>query len=149
MYESLLNYPTSLFEQLDRMRHELDDAFGQPGRPSSIRSVAPGTVPALNVGRTPTTVEVQAYAPGLDPAQIEVTFDRGVLRVSGERRNSIPEGESVQVYTRERRGGRFSRAISLAEDIDPAQVNATYRDGILRITLPLREAARPQRIAVQ
>jgi len=149
MYESLLNYPASLFDQLDRMRRELDDVFGGTGLPSSIRSVAPGTLPALNVGRTPAAVEVYAFAPGLDPSKIEVSLDRGVLRVSGERRSAIPEGEKVHVYTRERRTGRFTRAISLSEDVDPAKVQATYRDGILRVTLPLRETARPQRITVQ
>jgi HSP20 family protein len=149
MYESMLNYPTSLFDQLERMRRELDDVFGGQGQPSSIRSVAPGTLPPLNVGRTPTSVEVYAFAPGLDASKIEVTLDRGVLRLSGERRPAIPENEQVQVYTRERRTGRFMRALSLSDEVDPAQVKATYRDGILHVTLPLRETARPQRITVQ
>ena len=81
MYESLLNYPNSLFGQFERLRRELDDAFGVSGLPSSIRSVAPGGLPALNVGRTANSVEVYAFAPGLDASKIDVTFDRGVLRI--------------------------------------------------------------------
>jgi hypothetical protein len=52
MYESILSQPYSLFGPFDRLRRELDDVFGSPGLPSSIRSVAPGTVPAINIGRT-------------------------------------------------------------------------------------------------
>ena len=53
MYESMLNHPNNLFGQFERLRRELDDVFGSVGLPSSIRSVATGTLPAVNVGRTP------------------------------------------------------------------------------------------------
>ena len=149
MYESMLNYPSSLFDHLERMRRELDDAFGTTTLPSSIRSVAPGTLPAINVGRTPGSVEVYAFAPGLDASKLEVTLDRGVLRIAGERPSAIPSGDGVHVYTRERRTGTFSRALSLPDDVDPEQVEASYRDGVVRVSLRLRETARPQRIAVQ
>jgi HSP20 family protein len=67
MYESMLNFPGGLFGEFERLRRELDDVFGVSGLPSSIRSVAPGAAPAINVGRTPTSVEVYAFAPGMDP----------------------------------------------------------------------------------
>lgn len=54
MYVSFLKQPSSLFGQFELLRRELDEAFGASGLPSSIRSVTPGTVPAINVGRTPT-----------------------------------------------------------------------------------------------
>lgn len=150
MYASLLNYPDSLFGQFDRLRRELDEVFGVPGLPSSIRSVSPGAMPAVNVGRTPTSVEVYAFAPGLDASQIEVNLDRGVLRIAGERRTALPDADAkVQVFARERGTGRFSRAIALPDDIDPAQVSASYRDGVLRISIARRESAQPKRINVQ
>ena len=150
MYESILNHPNSLFGQFERLRRELDDVFGVSGLPSSIRSVAPGTVPAVNVGRTPTSVEIYAFAPGLDASKIEVTLDRGVLRISGERSSGIPEGNAkMHVYTRERGSGHFSRAISLPDDVDPAQVNASYRDGVLQVSVARRESAQPKRVAVK
>ena len=90
--------PNSLFGQFERLRRELDDVFGVSALPSSIRSVAPGTVPAVNVGRTPSSVEIYAFAPGLDASMIEVTFDRSVRRISGERASGIPTNDpEVQV----------------------------------------------------
>ncbi|MBP6853808.1 MAG: Hsp20/alpha crystallin family protein [Rhodoferax sp.] len=150
MYASLLNQPNTLFGQFERLRRELDDVFGASGMPSSIRSVTPGTLPAINVGHTPTSVEVYAFAPGLDASKIDVSLDRGVLRIAGERASGIPENDpKVQVYTRERGAGSFTRAISLPDDVDPAQVNASYRDGVLRISVARRESAQPRRITVQ
>ena len=150
MYASLLNHPDSLFGQFERLRRELDDVFGVSGLPSSIRSVSPGTLPAINVGRTPTSVEVYAFAPGLDATKIEVSLDRGVLRIAGERTRGIPAHDpKVQVYTRERSAGSFTRAVSLPDDVDPAQVSARYRDGVLQISIARREAAQPKRITVQ
>lgn len=112
--------------------------------------MAPGTVPAINVGRTPASVEIYAFAPGLDASKIDVTLDRGVLRISGERASGIPrDGEKLHVYTRERSAGHFSRAVSLPDDVDPSQVNATYRDGVLQVTVARRESAQPKRITVQ
>jgi HSP20 family protein len=150
MYASVLNHPNSLFGQLEWLRRELDDAFGVSGLPSSIRAVTPGTVPAINVGRTPTSVEVYAFAPGLDASKIDVSLDRGVLRIAGERASGIPANDpKVHVYARERGAGSFTRAISLPDDVDPAQVTASYRDGVLRISIARRESAQPKRIAVQ
>lgn len=150
MYESILNQPYSLFGQFERLRRELDDVFGFSGLPSSIRSVAPGTFPAINVGRTATSVEIYAFAPGLDASKIEVTLDRGVLRISGERASGIPTNDpKVSVYTRERGTGSFTRAISLPDDIDPAHINASYRDGVLQVSVARRESAQPKRITVQ
>ncbi len=150
MYESMLNYPHGLFGQFERLRRELDDVFGGAMLPSAIRAVAPGTWPSINVGRTPASVEVYAFAPGLDPSKIEVTIDRGVLKIAGERVSAVPEaGEKVNVYTRERGVGGFTRAVALPDDVDPAQVKASYRDGVLQISVARRESAQPRRIAVQ
>jgi len=151
MYESLLNFPGSLFGEFDRLRRELDEAFGLP---TSIRSVAPGAFPALNVGSTPTSLEVYAFAPGLDPSKIDVTIDRGVLTLSGERAATLPSQQEARerklsVYSQERPYGSFKRAISLPDDVDPAHVNASYRDGVLRISIARRESAQPRRITVQ
>ena len=150
MYESILNHPNNLLFQFERLRRELDDVFGTSALPSSIRSVAPGTVPAINVGRTPSSVEIYAFAPGLDASKIDVTLDRGVLRIAGERTSGIPTDDGkAHVYTRERAIGSFTRAVSLPDDVDPGQVNASYRDGVLRVSVARRESAQPKRITVQ
>lgn len=150
MYASMLNHPNSLFGQFERLRRELDDVFGSSGLPGSIRSVTAGTLPAINVGHTPASVEVYAFAPGMDASKIEVSLDRGVLRIAGERASGIPGNDAkVQVYTRERGSGSFARAVSLPDDVDPAKVNASYRDGVLQISIARRESAQPKRITVQ
>jgi len=150
MYESLLNYPNSLFGEFERLRRELDDAFGASGLPSSIRSLAAGSAPAINIGRTANSVEVYAFAPGLDASKIEVTLDRGVLHIAGERASTAPPaGGKVNVWARERGAGQFTRAIALSDDVDPAHVKASYRDGVLQISIARHEASQPKRIAVQ
>lgn len=142
-------YP-NVFGDFDRLRRELDDLFGMAGLPTSIRPAAPGAYPALNIGNTPTSVEVYAFAPGIDPSQIDVTIDRGVMTISGERPSALPkEDGKVNVYANERFTGGFRRAVSLPEDIDPAKVEATYRDGVLRVSIARRESALPKRITVQ
>ena len=150
MYESMLSNPSNLFGQFERLRRELDDVFGVSGLPSSIRSVAAGTVPAVNIGRTPKSVEIYAFAPGLDASKTEVTLERGLLRISGQRQSAVPADDpEVSVYALERGAGSFTRVISLPEDIDPAHVDATYRDGVLQVRIARRESEQPKRINVQ
>lgn len=150
MFASILNYPESVFTQFDRLRRELDDVFEGSSAPSSIRSVAFGSVPPLNIGRTAKSVEVYAFAPGLDASKIDVTIDRGVLRISGERAADVPEKDhKTTVYARERSVGRFTRSVALPEDANPDQVTASYRDGVLQISIARKEAVQPKRIAVQ
>src|SRR5438105_1456 len=99
MYVSLWNQPSNLFGHFELLRRELDEALGAPGLSTSIRSVTPGTFPAINVGRTSTSVEVYAFAPGLDASKIDVTLDRGVLRIAGERASGIADKETpAQIY---------------------------------------------------
>jgi HSP20 family protein len=159
MYASLLNYPGALFGDFERLRRELDDVFESAGMPASIRSVAPGAFPAINVGNTPEALEVYAFAPGIDAAKLEVTVDRGVLTIAGERPSDLPSRDArsggngnentPSVFSRERLSGSFRRAISLPEDADPAQITAQYRDGVLHVSVARKQAAQPTRITVQ
>ncbi|MDR7296491.1 HSP20 family protein [Pelomonas aquatica] len=148
MYSSLWTLPSSFFPDFDRLHREFDEHFGAVGAPSSIRSTAPGTFPAINVGNTPTSVEIYAFAPGLDAAKLDVTVDRGVLSISGERA-AAAQAEGARSYSRERFSGSFRRAISLPDDADASQVQASYRDGILRISVARKASAQPRRITIQ
>jgi HSP20 family protein len=148
MYSSLWTFPSSFFSDFDRLQREFDEHFGAFGAPSSIRSVAPGTFPAINVGNTPTSVEIYAFAPGVDASKLDVTVDRGVLSISGERPASADQ-DGTRTYSRERFSGSFRRAVSLPDDADAAQVQASYRDGILRISVARRAEAQPRRISIQ
>lgn len=148
MYESLLNFPDSPFDELERMQRELQQAFGNAGRPGSIRALASGAFPPINVGSTPTAIEIYAFAPGIDPATLDVQIYHGLLSISGER--ASPENSEMHsVYANERFAGRFKRTVSLSEDADPDKVEAHYRDGVLHITVGRQKSAQPKRIAIQ
>jgi HSP20 family protein len=150
MYETLWSFPGGVLGEFERLRRELDDVFGGSGLPSSIRSSAPGAFPAINVGQTPNSVEVYAFAPGIDPSKVDVVIDRGVLTISGERASALPRGDAkTSVYNHERASGTFKRAISLPDDVDAGRVSATYRDGVLNVSIARREEAQPKRITVQ
>lgn len=150
MYESLISFPSSLFGDIERLQRNFDEAFGlASGRAASIRSVAPGTFPPINIGTTPRSVEIYAFTPGVDPGKVELTLDRGVLMMSGERPATEESGEQSVAYVNERVTGNFRRAISLPDDIDPNQVSAEYVDGLLHISISRREEAQPKRISIQ
>ena len=145
LYRSL--FPRDLFAQFDRLQQDMQDLFDAS---PAIRGMGRGGYPALNVGTTPTSVEVYAFAPGLDPSTIDVNLDRGVLALAGERKSDVPRSdEKVTLHIDERFAGRFRRVVSLPDDIDPASVGASYRDGVLHVSIKRREAAQPRRIPVQ
>ena len=145
MYRSL--FPRDLFAEVDRLQRELQQSFDTVS--PSIRGFARG-YPALNVGSTPKSVEVYAFAPGIDPARIEINLERGVLTIEGERARTLPADDGkATVHINERFEGRFRRVLSLPDDIDPAAVNASYRDGVLHVSVQRRESAQPRRIEVQ
>jgi HSP20 family protein len=140
---------TDVFGELNRLQSVLDQVF-RPQERSSIRALAGSAFPVINVGATPDAVEIMALAPGLDPASLQVTADRGLLILAGERPAASPgRREGVSVYAQERFTGSFRRVVSLPEDADPARIEASYRDGILRVTVARRESAKPRRIEVQ
>jgi HSP20 family protein len=137
-----------LFSELNRLQSVLDQVF-RPAERSSIRALTGATFPVINVGTTPDSIEVMALAPGLDPTTLQLSIDRGLLVISGERKSEVPEaGDGISVYAQERFAGNFRRVVSLPDDADPGKVDATYRDGILRITVAKRESSKPRRIEV-
>jgi HSP20 family protein len=141
-------FARDVFTELDRLQREMNTLFDYS---PAIRG-GRGAYPALNVGSTDTSVEVYAFAPGLDPASINVNLDRGVLSIAGDVKSQLPANggtnERGTLHLNERFAGRFSRVVSLPDDIDPSAVTADYRDGVLRVSIPRRESAKPRRITV-
>ncbi len=143
MYRSL--FPRDVFAELDRLQREIQQTVDFS---PSIRGVARGGFPAMNVGGTAKSVEIYAFAPGVDPATLDVQIEKGVLTVAGERKiEAVPEKASVHID--ERFAGRFRRVVTLPDDIDSNSVQAKYRDGVLHISIARKAAAQPRRIAVQ
>lgn len=144
MYQS--TFPGDLFAQMDRIQRELQQSLDlEP----SIRGIARGGFPALNVGTTPHSVEVIAFVPGLDPNSIDVQLEQGVLTIAGERADDLAsQAERATVQINERFAGRFRRVVNLPENIDPESVNAQYRDGVLHISVARQQAAQPRQISI-
>lgn len=136
-----------LFEQLESMRRQLDRVFGEASSGAGIRAVAAGAFPAVNVGASPEQVDVYVFASGIKKDDLEITLQQNLLSIGGERRSDPPE--RAQFYRRERFDGGFRRVITLPEDVDPDRVSASYRDGVLRVTVQRREAVRPRQIEVK
>jgi len=139
-------FPRDIYAEFDRLQRDLQQAFDTS---PSIRGLGRGGYPALNVGGTAQSVEIYAFAPGLDPAKIDVNIDRGVLTIEGERASALPADEKVAVHINERFAGRFRRVVSLPDDVDPNAVSADYRDGVLHLSIKRRESALPRRIEIK
>ena len=88
MYRPL--FARDVLAELDRLQRDMQGAFDLS---PSIRGIGRGGFPELNVGGTPQSVEIYAFAPGLDPATLEVILDRGLLTIAGERIPDLPRGE--------------------------------------------------------
>jgi HSP20 family protein len=141
------HFAGDLFPELARLQQQLDEVF-QTGA-TNIRAPARGTFPAINVGMSPETIEVVAFAPGVDAKSLEITVDKGVLVIAGERKSeSGTRNERDSVYAQERFNGSFRRVISLPEDADPARVDAKLSEGLLHITVAKRESSKPRQIAI-
>ena len=144
LYRSL--FPRDPFAELDLLQREMQQALEFS---PNIRGLGRGGFPALNVGGTAQSVEIYAFAPGIDPKTLEVNLDRGVLTIAGERSDKLPGAdEKTAVHIHERFSGRFRRVVSLPEDVDPDGVSADYRDGVLHVSVKRREEAQPRRISV-
>lgn len=149
MVPSLLSYPGDVFADFDELHRHLDRLLGGRSASSSIRAQR-GSFPAVNVGATPEAVEIYAFAPGIDTAKLDVTVDKGLLTIAGERKPQPDEdGARRNVYASERPQGAFRRVVSLPEDADPDRVKASYANGVLKIRVEKREASRPRRIEVK
>lgn len=141
-YRSL--FPRDVFAELDRLQREMQQSFDVS---PTIRGLARGGFPAVNVGSSPRSVDVYAFVPGVDPAGIDVQLEKGVLTISGERKApAIPEKATVHID--ERFAGRFRRVVTLPDDIDPNAVEAKCRDGVLHIRIQRKEEAQPRRITI-
>lgn len=141
------SFPYDIFNEMDRMQRAVQQAFELS---PNIRGVSRGGYPALNIGGTDDSIEVYAFAPGLSPESIDVHLERTTLSLSGERKSELAGGdEKTTVHINERFSGRFRRVVNLPDDIDPDNITATYRDGVLRVSIKRKQAASPRRINIE
>jgi HSP20 family protein len=144
------------FSEIEALRREIDRAFeGFGGRPGRFASGAflPGRgarqYPLVNLYEEKDAVYVEALAPGINPEELNVSVMHNVLTISGEKKDPIADVKPEAFHRRERAVGKFVRQVELPIDVDAEKVSAAYKNGLLRITLPKSEAAKPRQIAVQ
>jgi HSP20 family protein len=139
---------TDLFSEFDRLQRRMESLFG--GSPSSIRSSRFGAFPQINIGTTDDSIEIVAFAPGVDVAGLDVAIEKGLLTISGERKPAQSDaGDGTRTYAQERFTGTFRRAIELPQNADPDKVQARYINGCLSVSVGKRESSKPKAITVQ
>lgn len=143
MYRVL--FPRDMLAGLERLQRDMQQGLELT---PSIRGLSRGGYPAMNIGGTAQSIEIYVFAPGLDPARIDVEIEKGVLTIAGERPPIEPAEKSTR-HIDERFVGRFRRVVSLPDDVDASSVKAAYRDGVLHVSVARKEAAQPRRITIQ
>jgi len=142
----MATWPT--FGRLTDLREEIDRLFEAPlaelTRTSQLLS---GWTPALDVYEDKDNVYVRAELPGMKREEIELSLHNGSLSLSGERK-SEGKYKDAEVYRSERFFGRFQRTVTLPTPVAAEKVKAQYQDGILTVTLPKAEEAKPKHIDV-
>ena len=134
----------SSWREVERLRREMNRLFDQPGR--FAPNVAIG-YPAMNVWTNNEVIVVTAELPGIDPEELDISVRENVLTLKGVRHGyKLQEGESY--HRNERLDGKFQRLFQLPFQVDASGVEATYENGVLRITLPRAEANKPRKITI-
>jgi len=125
------------FAEFDRLAR---GAFG-PARGSRLQPAV-----RMDAIRREHDVQLRFDLPGIDPESIDVTVDRGVLSVSAKRDEEYAEGEKP--FIRERVMGSFTRRIRLADTVDADRIEAAFDAGVLTVTVPVAETAKPRKVEI-
>jgi HSP20 family protein len=135
-----------LFHRLqDGVGHLLGSLFDWPPPWEAAR--ASGSHPAINIWEDETAFHAEAEVPGIDLDALEIFVIGRELTVKGERKLERPEG--VTEHRSERRAGAFHRVVYLPAEVDASRVEAALRDGVLHITLPKAESAKPRKVHIR
>jgi HSP20 family protein len=149
----LMAWPS--FDRWSTLRDDLNSLFELPF--AGIRrqgQLFSGWSPALDLYQNNDNIVAVVELPGMKKDEIEISLHDGTLTIGGERKaeasngNSNSNGNGENAERTERYVGKFRRSIALPVRVDATKVNATYRDGILTVTLPKAEEAKPKQIQV-
>lgn len=140
---------------MEALRRDIDRAFNHAGvsnEPLFRTAFLPGRAarryPLINLAEDRDHVYIEALAPGVDPATIDLSVMRNVMTISGEKRRHAEDIKPEAFHRSERAAGKFVRTIELPVEVDANQVTAQYKHGILMVTLPKTTADRPKQISV-
>ena len=140
----------SPFWHLTTLRDEIDRLFDAPLTEFTRESqqFLGGWLPAVEMYEDKDNVYLKAELPGMKKEEIEITLHEGVLTVAGERKGE-DKHKDAQVYRSERFMGRFQRSVTLPSPVQAEKISANYKDGMLTVTLPKTEEAKPRQIEVK
>ena len=129
------DFTDQLIEPFTQLKTEVDRLFESfPFRLPSLKLGRFATAPAVEMSETNKAYKITAELPGIDPDEVEVTFDDGVLRIAGEKKEEREENERGYRVS-ERSYGAFERAVSLPSAANPDKINAKFKNGVLTITI--------------
>jgi len=151
IYRRFFNVPnwefTKSFREFDRLRKQMDELFGAVSG-GTLPMPSAGVFPLINVTEDTNKYYVRTELPGMESNELDIQVTAKSISISGERKIPV-EGNNVRYHRREREAGKFSRLINLPGEIDVNQVEASMENGVLRVSLPKSEAARPRQITVK
>jgi len=143
MFYRRLRTPNT-WQEMERLQSEMNRLFD--GYHNIRRQPAP-TFPAVNVWTNQEDILVTAETPGIKPEDIDISVVNEMLTISGKRNPDTVE-QDARYHRQERGFGDFSRTIQLPYTVEATKVEATFRQGVLNITLPRKEADKPKKIKV-
>lgn len=135
-----------LFGTMDLLRQRLDNLYTGYNRPYTTRWLLDEGFLRANLYQSGDAFEMRLEVPGMDKESLNIKIQGNYLEVTGSREQKLPEG--YKVHKTERGAGSFSRSFTLPDDVDSSRVEATLKDGILYLTLPKSEAAKPRQITI-
>jgi len=139
----------SPIEQMTSLRDEINRLFEAPfGDLLRASEFSNGWAPALDLREDKDNLVAVLEVPGMNKEDIDVSVHEGVLSISGERKRES-ESEESGVHRSERSYGRFQRTLTLPKPVKVSDIKAAYKDGILTVTMPKTEEAKPKQIAVE
>ena len=147
-YQAPSSFAWPTLGRLSNLRDELDNLFELPflSNFANQAQLFSGWMPALDLYQDNDNVVAVVELPGMRKEDIEISLHEGMLTISGERKSET--GENGKAERSERYVGKFRRSVTLPTRVDASKVNATYKDGILTVTLPKAEEAKPRKIQV-
>jgi HSP20 family protein len=137
----------SAFDQLTNLRDEINRLFESPFENGSS-DVFNAWAPALDLYEDKENLVVRAELPGMKKEDIDIALHENTVTISGERKNE-KKYEGSETSREERLFGRFTRSLTLPKQVDGTKVAASYQDGVLTVTFPKAEEAKPRQIQIQ
>jgi HSP20 family protein len=149
MFLTTTRRPYEGLQTLRRLNNVLDEAFGNwPLQQDESGSITSAWHPAVDIFEDKDAVKIVAELPGVKPDDVKLSLESNLLTIRGEKKQEAEE-RSERVHRYERSYGSFERAFALPSTVDGEKISAEYQNGILTVTVPKAERARPREIPVR